>query len=184
MVEIKGKRGRKVAVNLTPDTKQAIEMLVKKRDDVGINQENKYLFAMPNKTSTTYIWGWECLRKYAVEANLEKPELITSTRLRKYIGTVSQVLDLNERELGWLARHMGHDVGIHKEYYRLHESTIELAKISKILSAVDEGAITDFSGKTLDDIELNLTSNLCQRSDERWRLFLSLFQIDFGINDL
>lgn len=159
MVEIRGKRGRKVAVILTPDMKEAIDVLVEKRQRVGINNNNRYLFARASAASLTYIRGWDCLKKHACDANLqlEKPELITSTRLRKYIATVSQVLDLDERELGWLARHMGHNIDIHKEYYRLHDSTIELAKISKILTAVDQGAMGEgFSGKTIGDLEIDM----------------------------
>ena len=57
-----------------------------------------------------------------------------STKLQKYIATISQVLSLN-----WLARHLGHDVRVHREFYRIHESTIEIAKVSKLLLAVDGG---------------------------------------------
>jgi hypothetical protein len=155
MIEIRGKRGPKVSVILTNDTKQAMEALVSTREKVGISAENDYFFAQPSP-SKTYIRGWECLAKYAKRSGLEKPELVTSTRLRKYIATVSQVLDLNENEMGWLARHMGHDINIHREYYRLQESTIELAKISKLLTAVDKGDLREFQGKSIDDLEIEL----------------------------
>ena len=36
-------------------------------------------------------------------------------------------------ELEWL----GHSVDIHKESYRLHENTIEMAEVSKILIAIE-----------------------------------------------
>ena len=75
--------------------------------------------------------------KLCTGLKLEEPYLLTTTCLRKYVATVSQVLDLQEKELDWLARHMGHDVRVHREYYRLHESTLELAKVSKILALVD-----------------------------------------------
>jgi len=86
---------------------------------------------------------------------LEKPEAVTSTRLRKYVATVSQILDLQENELDWLARHLGHDIRVHREYYRLHDSTIELAKVGKLLYTVDEGKTTQWAGKSLDEIDLN-----------------------------
>ena len=89
------------------------------------------------------------------ELQLEKPEAVTSTRLRKYVATVSQILDLQEKELHWLAHHLGHDIGVHSEYYRLHESTIKLAKVGKILTTVDEGKTTQWAGKSLDEIDLN-----------------------------
>jgi hypothetical protein len=49
---------------------------------------------------------------------------------------------------------MGHDVNIHENVYRLHDSTIELAKVSRLLMAVDSGRMQEFSGKTLDQIQL------------------------------
>jgi hypothetical protein len=67
---------------------------------------------------------------------------------------MSQVLALNETEVDWLARHLGHDVRIHREYYRLHESTIELAKVSKLLIAVDSGDTMKWVGKSLSEIDL------------------------------
>ncbi|XP_044180170.1 uncharacterized protein LOC114952155 isoform X4 [Acropora millepora] len=157
MVEIKGKRGRKVPLLLTKEVKEAIDVLVEKRTEVGINQENPYLFAATGNGSLGHLRAWECMRKVVTsdELKLEKPEAVTSTRLRKYVATVSQILDLQENELDWLARHLGHDISVHREYYRLHESTIELAKVGKILTTVDEGKTGLWAGKSLDDIDLD-----------------------------
>lgn len=49
---------------------------------------------------------------------------------------------------------MGHNIDIHEAVYRLHDSTIELAKISRLLMAVDSGQVGAFAGKKLDDINL------------------------------
>ena len=51
------------------------------------------------------------------ELKLEKPDAVTSARLRKYVATVSKILDLRENELDWLARHLGHEITVHREYY-------------------------------------------------------------------
>ena len=88
---------------------------------------------------------------------LEKPELVKSTNLRKYVATVSQLVDMNESEMGWLANHMGHDIHVHKEYYRLPQTTIEMAVVGNLLMAVDEGRAHQFKGKTLR--QLNLAGN-------------------------
>ena len=66
----------------------------------------------------------------------------------KYVATVSQVLRLKKNELDWLARHMGHDIHVHREYYRLHESTLELAKVFRLLIAFDEGRAGELIGKS------------------------------------
>ena len=49
------------------------------------------------------------------EFNLEKPEAVTTTKLQKYIATVSQILDLQENEIDWLACHLSHDIGVHTD---------------------------------------------------------------------
>ena len=45
VVEIKGKRGRKVPILLTREVKKVIDVLVEKRGEVGVNAHNPYLFA-------------------------------------------------------------------------------------------------------------------------------------------
>ena len=87
--------------------------------------------------------------------NLEMPELIKSTKLRKYIATVAQIASLNENELEWLSGHLGHNMSVHREYYRLHDSAVELSKVSRMLMAVDAGQGKDLTGKTLAEIQLD-----------------------------
>jgi hypothetical protein len=70
---------------------------------------------------------------------------------------VSQAAALTEMDFDWLARHLGHDVRVHREFYRLHESTVELAKISKLLFAVDHGSIDQLAGKSLADLNVEGT---------------------------
>ena len=55
MVEIKGKRDRKVPLHLTKEVKEAIDVLVEKRIEVGINQENPYLFAATGNGSLGHL---------------------------------------------------------------------------------------------------------------------------------
>lgn len=58
-------------------------------------------------------------------------------------------------ELKMLADHMGHDVQIHSNYYRLQTSTVEKTKVARILCAVEEGNVSQFAGKHLESIEVN-----------------------------
>jgi len=55
------------------------------------------------------------------------------------MATVSQIFELKEGEVDWLARHITHDIRVHREFYRLHDSSVELAKISKLQHAVEGG---------------------------------------------
>nr|CAI5837859.1 unnamed protein product [Callosobruchus analis] len=66
-----------------------------------------------------------------------------------------QIFDLTETESDWLARHLGHDIRVHREFYRLHESTVELTKVSKLLIAVDAGKVSNFAGKPLKEINVD-----------------------------
>ena len=106
MVEIRGKRGRKVAIILTQDMKESIDLLNQTRAQVGIPHANKYVFARPTKQSLGHIRACDSLKRFAKECEppLSNPQYVTSTKLRKYIATISQVLALKETEVDWLAR--------------------------------------------------------------------------------
>ena len=159
-VEIRGKHGRKVPILLTKSLTQAIDLLSKTRETVGVMDKNKYFFAVPN--SLNYIRGNDALRKHVKLAKLQCPMAVTSTKLRKHIATLSQLLNLQERELEMLANFLGHDLTIHREYYRLPESTTQIAKCGKMLMLMEQGKFGDFAGKKLDEIELNVNGNLYQ----------------------
>lgn len=60
-------------------------------------------------------------------------------------------MDLKENELEWLSTHMGHNLNVHREYYRLPENTLQTAKVGKLLLAIESG-IQKYKGKSLDDI--------------------------------
>lgn len=61
---------------------------------------------------------------------------------------------MNENELDWLASHLGHDIRVHRDFYRLQSEQVELAKISKLIFAVDSGKAHKFHGKKLDSIQI------------------------------
>ena len=126
LVEIIGKNRRKVPVILTEDVKSAIVALNQKREEGGVNKSNPYVFAVNDTRSGNALRGHDVLHNSCSKVTLEKPELVKSTNLRKYVATVSQLVDMNESEMGWLANHMGHDIHVHKEFYRLSGITVLL----------------------------------------------------------
>ncbi|KAK7945724.1 hypothetical protein WMY93_001452 [Mugilogobius chulae] len=152
-LEIAGKRGRKVPVLLTPAMQEALDLLVSKREMCGVVPGNKYLFARPKACS--YFRGSDCLRHFAKMCGAKNPESLTSTKLRKQTATLSQVLNLSNTELDQLADFLGHDVRVHRQFYRLPEGTLQLAKVSKILMALEQGRMAEFKGKGLDDITID-----------------------------
>ena len=62
---------------------------------------------------------------------------------------------MTECELQELARHVGHELAVHRRFYQLQEDVTELAKVSKLLLAVENGQAHNFAGLTLDDIDLH-----------------------------
>ncbi|GFS12156.1 hypothetical protein ElyMa_004852400 [Elysia marginata] len=114
------------------------------RNAVGIPEKNTYFFA--SKSVDGYLNSWQALRAVVESAGIENPESISSTRLRKYIATVCQLFDLKEVEMEWLANHMGHELNIHSDFYRLHESTVEIAKVSRMLMTIDAGQARRYTG--------------------------------------
>jgi len=71
---------------------RAIDTLVAKRtmSTVDVPNANKYLFAAPS-TVNGYLKGWDALHVMGQKAGCAKPELLTTTNMRKYVATVSQV---------------------------------------------------------------------------------------------
>ncbi|CAJ1081294.1 hypothetical protein F2P79_020338 [Xyrichtys novacula] len=163
-IEIRGKRGRKVPVLLTPPVQAALDLLIRKRQECGVLPENTYLFARP--TTLICYRGSDCLRHFAKVCGAKNPESLTSTKLRKQTGTLSQVLNLTNTELDQLADFLGHDIRVHRQFYRLPEGTLQLAKISKVLMALEQGCLAEFKGKSLDDICIDPEENVHLDSDQ------------------
>jgi hypothetical protein len=85
----KGAGGRRVPLILSPNVVSAMELLAQKRECCNIPTSNVHFFA--TSSSNGYVNGWQVMQDVAVAAQLKHPQLIHSTRLRKYVATVSQV---------------------------------------------------------------------------------------------
>lgn len=153
LLEIRGKKGRKVPLLLTPKMTKNMETILLKRNNCNVPNSNSYVFGKCK--SDSFMRGCDCLRTVSRKCGAKKPENLTSTRLRKHIATVSQILHLSENDLELLSRHLGHDLSIHKEYYRLPDRTMELAKVSKLLIQFDKGVITP--GQNFDEIDPSIS---------------------------
>jgi hypothetical protein len=163
-VEIRGTRGRIVPVILTTTLQNAIDILIDKRSTCNVRETNPYLFARP--LADTPNRASDCLRKYAEKCGAACPSTLTSTRLRKHIATVSQVLNLREHELDILAGFLGHDIRVHRNFYRLPQDALQLAKVSKVLLAFENGEVSSYKGKSLDEIDVNVEAASCDESSK------------------
>ncbi|XP_037396108.1 uncharacterized protein LOC108443045 [Pygocentrus nattereri] len=166
-IVIRGKRGRPVPILLTPKMLNAVELLVKIRETCGVLKDNVYLFARPSAMS--HYRGSDCIRSFAKSCNANSPDALTSTKLRKHAATLSTVLNLKDTDMDQLANFLGHDIRIHREYYRLPEKTLQLAKVSKVLMALEQGRLADFKGKNLDEINIDPNEEMELIDDDEGR---------------
>ncbi|WAQ98579.1 hypothetical protein MAR_022952, partial [Mya arenaria] len=125
MVQSQGKMNKKVATLMTSEMVSAVDILIACRTQCGIRESNKFIFA---NQKDGHLSTWQSLRDMVNQAGCQRPELINSNSLRKYIATVCQILDLNEGEVQWVSSHLAHTVKTHLGFYRLQEGAIEIAK--------------------------------------------------------
>ena len=55
---------------------------------------------------------------------------------------------MQPHELEWIAGHLDHDDNWHKQFNTVHESTIELCKVAKLLPAIDSWEVGSLEGMT------------------------------------
>ena len=154
IVHVEGKRGRKVPVLLTRAAQAQIASLIELRAVMGVCAANKFVFARRN--ALLPIRSSDSLRRFARECGAQNGTALTSTKLRKHVATMSQMLSLRKHELDILATFMGHDIHIHREFYRLPEETLQVAKVSKLLIAMERGELASLQGRNLDDVDVDV----------------------------
>lgn len=64
------------------------------------------------------------------------------------------MVDLDTGELKWLANHLAHDVNTHENFYKKHDTAVELAKVSKLLLLAERGKVAKYTGKKLSEIDI------------------------------
>ena len=88
----------------------SLELLLCFRSEVGLSFENKYLFASCTHGVQYTYRGSDCLRQFAIDCGANAPKTLRSTKLRKHIASVSEILNLKNNQLELLAKFMGHDI--------------------------------------------------------------------------
>lgn len=133
---VEGEEGETVLVLLTKEMKEALDFLVAKRSaESGISDRNRFVFAKQN--SDSHLGASSCLRKHAVACEAERPETLTSTRMRVQVANLSQLLHLNDDEVNRLAKLIGHDIAEHGEHSCLTENPLQLVKMCKGLMEME-----------------------------------------------
>lgn len=152
-VVIRGKRGRGVPVLFDKVTQEGIDLSLKFRDHFYPSY-NPYLFGLCN--SDTCISGYHTFRKHVKNGlgDQSKTKSLTSTKLRKHLATISQILKMESGDLEQLATFMGHNIKTHTEWYRLPNDVYQTAKVSKILLLAQNNSIDKYRGQKLDELEV------------------------------
>lgn len=137
-IVVRGKRGRGVPILFTPALQKTIQFLLKTREVFNfIDKNNPYLFALPH--SMNCIRGCDAVRKLSIESGVKNPENLTSTKLRKQVATIAQILNLSNGDLEQLSTFLDHSKDVHNQFYRLSESAFQVAKVSKLLLMLEKG---------------------------------------------
>lgn len=85
--------------------------------------------------SDTCLSGYHVFKKHVQLAlgDKHKTAVLTSSKLRKHLATIAQILKMNNEDLEQLATFMGHTTKTHNEWYKLTSDIYQTAKVSKIL---------------------------------------------------
>lgn len=161
-IEIRGKFNRRVAILLTHSMLTKIDTIMLERERLSI--KSKYLFATPNGERP--YRGSDVIRVMAIEAGVSSPYIFTWTSLRKQVATISQALEISDIEQDQLAQFLGHDIRVHRDFYRLPHDILQKAKVAKILMKINAGKSTSVEDYSLeDDNELEPDDSCSGESD-------------------
>ncbi|XP_070197009.1 uncharacterized protein [Littorina saxatilis] len=135
-IEVRGKLNRRTAILLTQNVTEKIDHLLQLQSKQGGKAAaSPYVFATPEGDrpfrTCDVIWS------YSQEAGVKNSALFRSTNLRKQVATMTQCLAISEGDQDLLAEFMGHDIRIHRKYYRLPMDILQKAKVAKVLLAAN-----------------------------------------------
>lgn len=134
-MKIRGKKARTVAVLLTTEIDQCIQLLVQHRKNAKIAEHNHYLFALPTcyEFQIRVVDAVSAIRKFSELCGAADPQSLRGTTMRKHMATICISMELNDNSVAELADFMGHHEKIHREYYRQNPIEGEIVKISQLL---------------------------------------------------
>ena len=101
---------------------------------------NVYLrFEMAFHDTIQYFFRWHIIHEIAVSAQLNDIAKFTATKNRHRVSTLYAYMDLPESERDLFYRHMGHSKKINETVYQAPPALMEVVKVGKNLTKIDEG---------------------------------------------
>jgi len=58
--------------------------------------------------------------------------VLKATNFQKHVATLRQILNLKNNELDLPAQYMGHDIRVHRHFYRLPNDVLQMSKLAKL----------------------------------------------------
>ena len=80
---------------------------------------------------------------------------VSTNKLSLYVIVYLQLFDMSRNELSMISDHMGHNIDIHTDVYRLQSSVFEKTKVARVLLALESGKLKNMKGKKLDEINVS-----------------------------
>lgn len=134
---VRNKLGKKlVPVLLKHNWDDCLELLVRLRKDVGIPENNEFLFALPTQLKrirTSNVCS--LMRTFSLSCGAENPSSLRGTNLRKHMASFSSTKNLSDNDISNLADFMGHAEAVHRTYYRINPLTNQVGKMSFLLDS-------------------------------------------------
>ncbi|KAJ8944579.1 hypothetical protein NQ314_009450 [Rhamnusium bicolor] len=108
-----GKGSRAVVILIPEQLQKFIDTLLQFRGKY-ISDKNEDVFAVP-RSKIKWGQGDVAIRNLTKKFDLQRPDAITSNKLRKHIATVTQILSLSKEKSKQFSKFMGHTEKTHAE---------------------------------------------------------------------
>eukprot|EP00105_Crassostrea_gigas_P012672 XP_011428735.1 PREDICTED: uncharacterized protein LOC105329239 [Crassostrea gigas] len=153
VIEIRGKCGKCVPVIIPKHVRGILAHLCNQRvrAAAGIPSSSVHIFA----TNRAGVFrGYDSVQFVTQNADLQFPERIRGTNMRRLMATLCQALDVTPQQQKWIIDHMGHTLDVHNIHYRCTSDIIERSDIAKLLMLMDRKQVGYFKNKRLEEISL------------------------------
>ena len=146
LVYLHGKGKKYVPVLIPLDTVEPIKLLVSRRNEYGVPQTNRFVFA--TKSSNNHCSGWHAIDLVCCAAGVK----VTATKTRHLMSTIYASMDMNEHDRKTFLDHMGHEEGISKTVYQCPIGIKEVKVMGRMLQLAETTG-TMGTGETRSDDE-------------------------------
>jgi hypothetical protein len=129
-----GKGNHLVPFLVPKDTVAALDKLcdLEVRLSAGILVENTYLFPS-TKGSSEHVYGWYAVHRICGSADVEKPDLLTATKMRHRVSTLYAGLEVPEIQRS----HFYYYTSI----YQSPLAEVEISQVGRVLQTFDENNV-------------------------------------------